>query len=188
MSGFGDEVTTMEGMDGEQPIDGEPNPNMEAMEEDMMMEEEVVDPWGWKEAGWDRSMPDSANLRYTVLPLLNAVGLALKRFRYRSDPSSTVEYYAVGKGADTKGTNYWSLMNMIHDFTGITLWGVLGVTNLLATFGIAGDINMMLWNFSALIFAVVMVLTKVIATVGYDAAYAETAPNTLLMAVIQSDM
>lgn len=160
---------------------------MEAMEEDMMMEEEV-DPWGWKEAGWDRSMPGAANMIYTVLPLVNATALALKVFRYRSDPSDTVEYYAAGKGLDTKGTNYWSLMNLIHNWTGIALWSILGITNLLATFGIAGEINMMLWNISALIFAVVMVLSKVIGTLGYDTAYAETVPNTGLMQAIQSDL
>lgn len=60
MSGFGDEITTMEGVDGEQPVEG--GADLEAVEEDMMMEEEVVDPWGWKEAGWDRKMPTAGNL------------------------------------------------------------------------------------------------------------------------------
>lgn len=112
----------------------------------------------------------------------------LKVFRYRSDPSSTVEYYAAGVGT-TNGTNYWKIMNLIHNWSGIVLWSVLGCTNLLATFGIASEINMMAWGFSALIFTVVMVVTKIIGTIGYDAAYGDQAvPNAALQIAIQSDL
>merc|ERR1712037_903904 len=56
-------------------------------------------------------------------------------------------YYEAGKLGNDE-TNYWELADMIKLFGGLGIFGVLMVTQLLATLGIMSGLNMMLWHFT----------------------------------------
>jgi len=62
--------------------------------------------------------------------------------RYKSEDN----YYEAGKLGNDE-TNYWELADMIKLFGGLGIFGVLMVTQLLATLGIMSGLNMMLWHY-----------------------------------------
>ena len=125
-----------------------------AMEETVMMEEEDVDLMGWTPL-FAEKMPLQGQMTYTLVALGAATMHALKAFRYRS----TTGYYDSGKGLDTKSTNWWSLMNMLNDYGNLALWSVLGIFNLISTFGIAVPLNGMVWGYASFIFAILNLIS-----------------------------
>ena len=110
-------------------------------DEPMMMEEEEVDLMGWTPL-FDKPMPDQGQMVYTTVALTNTVYYALKMFRYRSASG----FYDAGKGADGNGTNLWFILNTIKDYSSLLMWSVLGVFNLVSSFGVAVELNAMFWD------------------------------------------
>jgi len=90
---------------------------------------------------------------------------ALTAFRYRSEST----YYDSGKIGDD--TNWWKLGDQIRNYGGLSVGGVLAVTSLLATFGIANSVNVMAWEFLGLGSALLGLAIFAIRFLGYDAAY-----------------
>jgi hypothetical protein len=164
-----------------------------AMEEPVMMEEEDVDLMGWTPL-FDEKMPLQGQMTYTFVALGAATMHALKAFRYRSttgfyDAGKGLDATDAGKGLDYKGPNWWSLMNMLNDYGNLALWSVLGIFNLISTFGIAVPLNGMVWGYASFIFAILNLVVMIVGKIGYDAAYSETPKTNMgLQQVIQSDM
>ena len=85
--------------------------------------------------------PMAGNLAYLSVGLINTVEIALGLFRY----SEKDQYKA---GLITSGQpNWWELSSTINNYGFFAVFSVLTVTQLLATFGIAVDINMMAWEY-----------------------------------------
>merc|ERR1711971_1063053 len=88
-------------------------------------------------------------------------------FRYRSKS----DYYDGAKiGTDT---NWWKSSDMIRLWGGIALGGTLFVTQLLATFGIAVNLNAMIWGLAGLIGLGINVTIGLFRFLGLEAANTE---------------
>ena len=107
-----------------------------------------------------------AQIAFLGLAMGNAVEIALNLFRYRS--SST--YYESGDTA--MDTNWWKLASQTMSYVTLSVWGLAAITQLLATFGIMADINLLVWMY--VVFFVGMLATGVTGafySLGYDKAY-----------------
>ena len=123
----------------------------------------------------------------------NVVGLGMKHYRYRS--SST--YY--DDGAVLGDTNYWELVNTIGGNFWLGAFSLAFITQLLAIFGIANGINVMVWMIGlGLIGGIVNLVTSIMAWYAYDLAWqvtddsssssADITSATAVMAAIKDDM
>jgi len=94
-------------------------------------------------------MPILGNIAYISTALLAATAAGLRQFRWRADGSYATKYYAswTAMEAEYGSTNYWELGTLIADFGMLGIFGVAFVTEILATFGIAPELNVMVWAF-----------------------------------------
>ena len=128
-----------------------------------------------------------------MIALSNAIGLGMKHYRYRSSAT----YYDSG---DVLGdNNYWQLVNTIGGNFWLAAFSVAFITQLLAIFGIANGINVMVWTIGlGGIGSLVNLVTGIMAWFGYDLAYqvtenssssaAELIDAAVVMAAIKDDM
>lgn len=80
-----------------------------------------------------------ANLTFLFTALGVSVGSALQLFRYRSDE----DFYLIGEQL-TSG-NTWKWANLLQDYSMLALGGIAFITQLLSMFGIANEINLLVW-------------------------------------------
>ena len=117
----------------------------------------------------------------------------MKTYRYRSSTT----YYDSG---DVLGdNNYWQLVNTIGGNFWLAAFSVAFITQLLAIFGIANGINVMVWAVGlGGIGGLVNLVTGIMAWYAYDLAYqltedsstsvADLADAAIVMAAIKDDM
>ena len=128
-----------------------------------------------------------------MIALGNVVGLGMKHYRYRSSTT----YYDSG---DVLGdNNYWQLVNTIGGNFWLAAFSVAFITQLLAIFGIANGINVMVWAVGlGGIGGLVNLVTGIMAWYAYDLAYQLTEDSStsaadlldaaVVMAAIKDDM
>lgn len=107
-------------------------------------------------------MPILGNIAYISTALLAATAAGLRQFRWRADDDGFKnKYYAFWTfyEADLGSTNYWELGTLIADFGMLGIFGVAFVTEILATFGIAPELNVMVWAFGVGLGGLVIGLT-----------------------------
>ena len=85
--------------------------------------------------------PMAGNLAYLSVGLINAAELGLALFRY-----SEKDQYKAGEIKPGQ-TNWLELSSTLNNYGFFAVFSVLTVTQLLATLGIAVDINMMAWDY-----------------------------------------
>jgi len=144
-------------------------------------------------------MPILGNIAYISTALLAATAAGIRQFRWRADDDTYAgKYYAIWTAleADLGSTNYWELGTLIADFGMIGIFGVAFVTEILATFGIAPELNVMVWAFGVGLGGLVIGLTYNIMMfmaintaygVNSDATKAGASAAGLVMKLIQSD-
>ena len=128
-----------------------------------------------------------------MIALGNVVGLSMKHFRYRSSTT----YYDSG---DVLGdNNYWQLVNTIGGNFWLAAFSVAFITQLLAIFGIANDINVIVWAVGlGGIGGLVNLVTGIMSWYAYDLAYQLTEDSStsaadlldaaVVMAAIKDDV
>jgi len=82
-----------------------------------------------------------ANLTFLGTALGVTLSSALQLFRYRSDKDDESFYI----GGDYLDYNGWKTANHLHDYSFLVLGGVAFITQLLSMFGIANEINLLVW-------------------------------------------
>merc|ERR1712241_528058 len=90
-------------------------------------------------------------------------------FRYKSaDDYWTVTDTTFGTGA----TNWWKLYNQIGQYGMLSVGAILTITQLLSMFGIAAEVNVMLWGYATMLVGPLLgAAISGIAMWGYDQAY-----------------
>lgn len=109
----------------------------------------------------------TSNLAYTFGAFSVFMYNASQAFRYRT----TTDFYKIGKlGADS--TNYWELSDQVRLYGGTAIGGILTLTSLLATAGIASGINMMAWLYVGGFMGLAVYATvSVLRIIGYNTAW-----------------
>jgi len=69
------------------------------------------------------------------------------------------------------GTNLQSLTSMAKCWTSTIVWTVLSITQILSMFGIAGEINIMLWYYSIVAMMGLSMIVEIVRMYIYDSAY-----------------
>lgn len=133
-------------------------------EEPMMMEDENM---MMEEESHEEGNPMMANLTFFMTALFGAISFGLNGFKYRAGE----DYYAAWSSLlmDSDTTNFWMYADMISSLNTVW-WGVLAITQILATFGIAVEINMMLWSYLTIAIAVTNMLANLSYFIAYDTA------------------
>lgn len=86
-----------------------------------------------------RQMPTTANMLYLLISSLVFTRAGLHLFRYRK-----ISDYDLG---EYKGefTNWFSLADLIRNYVDLSLYGIMALTQLMATFGLFTGINLLVW-------------------------------------------
>ena len=123
-----------------------------------------------------------AQVAFLGMALGNAATLGLNLFRYRAAGLTT--YYDNGTTAWSGGTNWWKLASQTMAYVNLAVWGVAALTQLLATFGIMTDINLLVWMYG--VFLVGMISTAITGLLygyAFDSAWTNYYDLTLSTAV-----
>ena len=94
------------------------------------------------EAAGEYFSPMTGNLAYFSIAAGFCADIALRTFLWHADNADTLSQAASGSG----NTDYYSLLHKIEAYTGLGIWGLAAMTQLLATFGIMVGINMLVWS------------------------------------------
>ena len=179
--GDNEEVDADEGMDDEMK---------EEMEEEMMEKMDHMD-WDmtpsqmWMKAGELMKFTSIDPFMGTLTYLMVAIGMtthtALNLFRYeQSDSDAAKDWYsgfATGSDDDYKtgkfdGTNWFKLGDLLTKFTHLAVYGAAAITTILAGFGIAPEINMLVWFYGVfLVGGIVSFVGTILKFLGYETGY-----------------
>ena len=154
------EPTPVEPVDPVEPVEPvEPMPEKEGdgemAEGDEKMSSEAM--WG--------------NIGFLMVAISHVVHPALDMFRYTAgDNYWDVTDTTFGTVADT--TNWWKLYNQIGQYGMLSVGAILTITQLLSMFGVAAEINVMLWGYATMLVGPLLgAVVSGIAMWGYDQAY-----------------
>jgi hypothetical protein len=140
--------------------------------------------------------PLMANLEFLAAAAMWAGSSAMMAFRYRS--AST--YY--DSALYTGDTNYWKLGDQMRLFGGLAIGGLLAVTQLLATLGIAVGLNGTVWMLVGGLGGMILSLAVgIVRFLGYEQGYTNATETdatkvaagivtkgTTMMTAIKTDM
>ena len=93
--------------------------------------------------------PMMGAITYMLIAFFVALDAMLHLFRY-----STVKDYYNQFATDTTGlvlTNWFKLGDIIINWTNLVVYGIAFLTQLIALFGILGDINMLVWVWGVMV-------------------------------------
>jgi len=91
---------------------------------------------------------------------------------YRSESVYYDGYKISGK------TEYYKLMDQVRNWGYLVVGGVLGVTSLLAAFGIANGINYLMWTFLGLGGMLIQLVVGILGFLAYEQGYGEVKDKT----------
>merc|ERR1711990_944193 len=122
--------------------------------------------------GDDKMMSSEAmwgNIGFLMVAISHVAYPALDMFRY----TSAETYWDV---TDTtfgaSATNWWKLYNQIGMYGALSIGAILTITQLLSMFGIAAEVNVMLWGYVTMLVGPLLgAAVSGIAMWGYDQAY-----------------
>jgi len=154
-----------------------------------------VDVDGEKAEGDDKMSSEAmwGNIGFLMVAISHVVHPALDMFRYTSGATYwDVTDTTFGAGA----TNWWKLYNQIGQYGMLSVGAILTITQLLSMFGIAAEVNVMLWGYATMLVGPLLgAAISGIAMWGYDQAYqlcdADSSTNAdacAIMGEIEGDM
>lgn len=111
--------------------------------------------------------PMMGQVTYTSVAVMSAIGAGLDMFRY--NPSSTKYSQWSGIGA-TASTPYWMYGGELARYTMLSFFSVASVTQILSCFGVAPDVNMMVWMYGGMASSVLGLVAHGLLMYSYDLA------------------
>ena len=161
-----------EGEEGEAEGEGEEGGEEEAeakVQEFGAAAEAAVKDWWFVRAvsGYAMINPMQAHIALGMGALSYGVSGLMEVIRYRSDSKYYDGYKMTGK------TEYFKLSDQIRNFASMGIGLTLGITSILAAFGIAVGVNAMLWGWLGLAAWLAGSAVSVIRFLAYDDAYGQ---------------
>ena len=109
--------------------------------------------------------PMMGQITYTMIAVSAATVTAFELIRYNPTSASIWGEWAT---AGLTGTNLTKLSRDIGGYAGLAFWSVASITQILSIFGIAADINMMVWMYGGMVGGLVGLVAHFIAMYAYD--------------------
>ena len=106
----------------------------------------------------------AGNAAYSFLAFYMVTYYALQLFRYKSSATQ----YSLGAAAST---NWYEISALTSGYAGFSIWAMLAFMQILASFGLLGAINMMVWYWSAVLGSVSMLAVFVFRIMAYEDGY-----------------
>lgn len=111
--------------------------------------------------------PMMSHLTMAAIALGYGVNGLNEQIRYRATFTvNSVEYDYYKNGVVDGSTNYWKSAATIRNFGYMGIGLTLGLTSLMAAFGIASGLNQMLWTFGMLGMGIVELIVTVMRILG----------------------
>ena len=123
-------------------------------------------------SGYAMLNPMQAHIALGMGALSYGMSGLLEAIRYRSDSKYYDNYKMTGK------TEYYKLSDQIRNYASLGIGLPLGITSILAAFGIAPGINALLWMWLGLAAWAAGAAVSVIRFLGYDDAYSQKTDAT----------
>lgn len=123
--------------------------------------------------------PMMSHLTMAGVALAYGISGLNEQLRYRVEftaNSKTTDYYAAG--VVDGSSNYWKTSATIRNFVYMGVGLTLGLTSLLAAFGIAGGLNQMLWAFGMLGMGIAEMVIAALRILGYETYYGKGPKTT----------
>lgn len=93
----------------------------------------------------EMSMPLQGQLTYIIAPLGYAAYWYLRNMNYRLGADE--DYYSTWDDMDDEaGTNLWQMMNLVKTYGSASIFGLLGLVELVNLLVGLGELNMMIWG------------------------------------------
>ena len=113
--------------------------------------------------------------------IISGVSAFLRIFRYYS----ASDYYAAGEMGGK--TNYWKLANTVEWWSGAVLFGAAAVTSILSRFGIAVEVNIMVWTIGVFMgYPVIGAVLGLLRWLAYDQEYSNKGDAAKYSAAVMS--
>ena len=112
--------------------------------------------------------PMMGQITYTMVAVSAATATAFDLFRY--NPASA-DIWTEWTTAGLTGTNFTKLSRDIGGYAGLAFWSVASLTQILSIFGVAADINVMVWMYGGMVGGLVSLVAHFIAMWAYDQLY-----------------
>jgi len=106
-----------------------------------------------------------SHLSWSAAAGMFAFDSALTAFRYRS----AAKYYDGAKIGDD--TNWYKLTDMIRNYAGVAVGGIISLSSLMAAFGIAKESNSLIWMVAIVVWFYFSSSLSLVRLFAYDAAY-----------------
>ena len=192
---YDEEPIFLQAEDAEAPADADGDELTEAQEEYVEEQaEEVFDDLEDKDAnetvaawhaikelsGLAMANPMMSHITMSMVAGMFAMSGFLEGFRYRTDitvSGTTYNYYKT-LGVVNNSTNWWETSQMVRNYTFLAVGGVLMLTSLLAAFGIATQLNVMMWGLMGFGGAIAGMVVNVLRWWGYYSYYGEGKKST----------
>ena len=123
--------------------------------------------------------PMMSHLTMAAVALAYGINGLNEGLRYRAEftvNSVTYDYYKAG--VVDGSSNYWKTSSTIRNFTYMGIGLTLGLTSLMAAFGIATGLNAMLWTFGMLGMAIMELIIGALRLLGNDTYYSKAKKTT----------
>lgn len=111
--------------------------------------------------------PMMGMMTYTSVAIMSAVGTGLDLFRYNPSSSKYSEWSNLGA---TATTNFWQYGSDLARYSGLTFWTVASITQILASFKISPEINMMVWMYGGMAGSMLGLVSHGLLMYAYDIA------------------
>lgn len=128
--------------------------------------------------------PMMGQVTYTMTAVSAAIVTAFELFRYNPSTAEVWTYWAT---AGLTGTDLAKLSRDIGGYAGLAFWSVASLTQILSIFGVAADINMMVWMYGGAIGGVVGLVAHFIAMYAYDKLYVVSSTSATQAEVDAAD-
>jgi hypothetical protein len=96
----------------------------------------------------------------------------LEAFRYRSE-DKFYDSYKIGSN-----TEYYKLADQIRNYSAMAIGMTLGVTGILAGFGIASGLNLMLWAYLGMAAGIAGLVVGILRYLAYEQGYSNKDSKT----------
>jgi len=163
-----DETTT----DPTRPVDGGDKPTdptdmnkMDGGDDHMMM---------------DKADPLMGQLTFLGVALSHSIWAGANLFKYHHSDS----YYSNGDLMTAGTTNYWKIGEELHEYAGLTIFGVISITQLLSTLGMFTEINMMAWAYGVMAYTIISMIADLILLWGKDVAFGKAEDTSSAASVV----
>ena len=119
--------------------------------------------------------PMMGQITYTSVAVMSAIGAGLDMFRYNPSSTKYAEWANIGA---TASTPYWMYGGELARYTMLTFSSVASITQILSDFGVAPDVNMMVWMYGGMAGSVLGLVAHGLLMYSYDIANTALTSST----------